>query len=462
MLIATWIITFVAIIGIGVYAGTKITQSGQWNGNDRSMSTFAVASMLGAWQIGGMSVVGAAQNGYTIGIAGMWYSIAGGVYFLLMAVLAGPLRKHMKSSSLPDLLQNRYGTSLARLQSYVWIVFGCIYIPIQLKTVASIIQIVLPSLNTPLAMFVGVTIAAVYTGFAGMKGSASIGRVVCIATYVLLIIFVVKNLSSFGGYSGLVTQLPEGYGQMIGNPGMTNSTILAWAIGGALSSVVMQSALQPMLAAKDDKSARNGCILGYIIAAPICILTAIIGMMARANNSELGNGATAFAWAIKDLSSPLFAGITFAVVTMIIAATMATMMMATGTILTNVYINQINPKAEDKKVLLFSRVGTIVVAYLSLIVGFVIPSASLTSMFLTLCYMVTAPFSYCVIVGLFWKRIGLKSAMLSTVSGMIVAIFWVLSGRNATLNVVYPTIIVSYVVGIISTLAIAPEADSKK
>lgn len=34
MLIATWIITFVLIVGIGVYAGTKITNSGQWSGSD--------------------------------------------------------------------------------------------------------------------------------------------------------------------------------------------------------------------------------------------------------------------------------------------------------------------------------------------------------------------------------------------------------------------------------------------
>lgn len=458
MLVATWIITFCLIVGIGVYAGTKITQSNQWNGNDRSMGVFEVGAMLGAWQIGGMSVVGAAQNGYVMGIAGMWYSIAGGVYFLLMALLAGPLRKHMKSSSLPDLLQSRYGTSLARLQSYIWIVFGCIYIPIQLKTVASIIQIVLPQLNTGLAMFVGVTIAAVYTGFAGMKGSASISRIVCIGTYVLLIIFVAMNLGSFGGYSGLLSQLPEGYELIIGNPKMTNSTIFAWAVGGALSSIVMQSALQPMLAAKDDKSAAMGCIVGYIIAAPICIITAMIGMMARAKNDGLDNGATAFAWAIKDMSSPLFAGVTFAVVTMIIAATMATMMMATGTILTNVYVNQINKGADDKTVLKVSRVGTIVVAYLSLAVGFIIPSASLTSMFLTLTYSVTSPFSFCVIGGLFWDKISSKSAMISVIAGIITSVGWQLGGMNGVLNVVYPVIAVSYVVGIIATMAFPRKA----
>ncbi len=450
MLVATWIITFVLIVGIGVYAGTKITQSNQWSGSDHSMGIISIGCMLGAWQIGGMSVVGAAQNGYTMGIAGMWYSIAGSVYFLLMAALAGPFRRNMSSGSLPEFLQGRYGTSVARLQAYVWIVFGCVYIPIQLKTIASIIQIVLPGLNAGLCMFIGVTVAAVYTGFAGMKGSAAIGRVVCIGTYILLIGFVAINLGKFGGYSGLVSQLPEGFDQP---SAMSTQQIIAWSLGGALSSIVMQSALQPMLAAKDEKTARWGCILGYIIAGPICILTAIIGMMARAKTTDLGDGATAFAWAIKDMSSPIMAGIIFAVATMIIAATMATMMMATGTVLTNVYKTQINTSASDETVLKVSRIGTIVVAYLSLAVGFVIPSAQITNMFLTLCYMVTSPFSYCVIVGIFWKRVNSKAALLSVVTGMITAIVWVVTGLHGKLDLVYPTIVVSYVVGLVATLA---------
>ncbi len=451
MLVATWIITFVLIVGIGVYAGSKITKSNQWSGGDRSMDAFSVGAMLGAWQIGGMSIVGAAQNGYTMGIAGSWYSIAGGIYFLMMALLAGPMRKHMKSSSLPDLLQNRYGKTVARMQAYIWIVFGIIYIPIQLKTIASIIQIVFPGLNVILAMFIGVTIAAVYTGFAGMKGASAVGRIVCIGTYVLLIVFLALNLGKFNGYSGLVSQLPAGYNNW---GAMPTQKIVAWALGGALSSVVMQSALQPMLAAKSDKSARIGCVLGYVIAAPISIIAAIVGMMAMAKNNGLGDGATAFAWAIKDLSNPVLAGVIFAMCTMIIAATMATMMMATATILTNVYSTQINPSADDKKVLNFSRIGTVVVAYVSLLVGLIIPSAALTDLFLTLCYSVTAPFSFAVIAGLFWKRVDERAAIWSAVCGIIVAIAWTAFGLAAKLNIemVYPTIVVSYIVGIIFTL----------
>lgn len=450
MLIATWIITFVLIIGIGIYSGTKITNASQWSGGDKTMGAFSVGAVLGAWQIGGMSIVGAAQNGYNIGIAGCWYSIAGGVYFLLMALIAKQLRENMPGDALPDFLAKRYSVPLARIQSYVWVVFGCLYIPIQLKTIASIIQIVVPGFSAGAAMFCGVTIAAVYTGFAGMRGSSAIGRVVCIATYVLLIIFVMKNFAGFGGYSGLVASLPEGYGSLAAMP---TQQIVAWALGGALSSIVMQSVLQPLLAAKDVKSGQLGCVIGYILAAPVCILTAIIGMMGRAANDGLGDGSTAFAWTIREFSSPIFAGIVFAVCTMIIAATMATMMMATGTILTNIYKNQINTKATDTQILHVSRYGTIALAFFTLIPAFVIPSASLTDMFLTLNYCITTPFSFCVIAGIFWKRVNAKAGIASVVAGVIVALIWVVMKLNAQINVVYPVVLVSYAVGIIVTLA---------
>ena len=170
----------------------------------------------------------------------------------------------------------------------------------------------------------------------------------------------------------------------------------------------------------------------------------------------LGDGATAFAWAIRDMNTPVMAGIIFAVCTMIIAATMATMMMATGTILTNIYKKQINKNADDHQILKISRFGTIAVAYVSLLVGFFIPSAQMTNMFLTLTYCVTSPFSYSVVVGLFWKRVNAKASFASVIAGIVTAIAWVVLGLNGTLNVVYPTIVVSYVVGIIVTLATSP------
>lgn len=54
MLVAVWIITFCLIIGIGVYAGTKITSSNQWSGGDKTLSALSLGCVFAAWQVGGM------------------------------------------------------------------------------------------------------------------------------------------------------------------------------------------------------------------------------------------------------------------------------------------------------------------------------------------------------------------------------------------------------------------------
>ncbi len=444
-----WILAFVLIVGIGMFAGKSMSNSKQWSGGDKTLSAIGVGCVLGAWQIGGMSIVGAAQNGYTLGIAGAWYSVAGAIYFLVAAAMAKILREKMVGDSVPTYLENRFSSGSARLYSYVWVVLGFLYIPVQLKTVASVIQIAVPNMNVNIAIILGLAIASVYTSFSGMKGAASVGKVVCIGIYVLLVGFVVLKLPAFGGYSGLVASLPEGYGKMSSMP---TQKWVGWLISGILSSIVMQSVLQPIMAARDAKAARGGCIIGYVFAAPICIVTAIIGMMGAATTGDLGDGATAFAWTIKEYTSPVMAGIIFAVATMIIAATMATMMMATGTILTNIYKTQINANASEEKMLKISRYGTMIFSVCTLIPAFLLPSAALTSTFQILIQCSTGPVSFSILAGLLWKRTTKQASLYSMASGILVGVAWVVSGMSAKLETVYVVILVSYTVGVLTTL----------
>ncbi len=451
MLIATWLIVFAIIIGLGIYTGTKIKDADQWSGADRSSTAWSIGCMLAAWQIGGISIVGAAQNGYVFGISALWYSVAGSVYFLAVAIMARVMREKMPSISISSYLENRYSTRNARLYSYIWVLFGFFYIPIQLKTIASLIQIVVPAFDAKLAMVVGLLIAAIYTGFAGMKGSEMIGKIVCIATYVLLVGFVAVHLSKMGGYSGLLQQLPAGYDRIIAGDYSVQS-IIAMVFGDMFSCSAMQSVLQPVMGAKDVKAARGGCIIGFLFAAPICVVTGLIGMIGRATTDTLGDGATAFAWTIRELNSPLVAGIIFAVVTMIIAATMSTMMLASGTVLSGIYKSQINKEATSGQMLTFSRVGTVVFSICTLLPAFLMPSASLTSMFLTLIYIATGPVSFSVFAGLLWKRANARSSFWSMLVGVVVGVAWFSLGYNNTLETIYPVIFFSYLVGVVITL----------
>ena len=127
-------------------------------------------------------------------------------------------------------------------------------------------------------MLIGLTIAVIYTSFSGMRGMSAVGRIVCFGIYILLIAFVLMTLPKFGGFTVMLSELPAEYSSM-GN--MPTQRIIAWILGGCLSTAVMQSVLQPLLAAKSASAARTGSILGYVLAAPICLLTATCGIFAK-------------------------------------------------------------------------------------------------------------------------------------------------------------------------------------
>lgn len=454
MLTIICIIFMALIIGIGIWAGKAVSNSEQWSGGDKTLSAFSVGCILAALQIGGVSVVGGAQNGYVMGISGCWYSIAGGFFLVVIGLFSTTLKNKMPGVSVDAYLRTRYSKAPAYLYSYIWIVMAWFYIPVQLKTLAGIMQSVLPGFSLNAAMVVGLFAAAVYTGFAGMRGASIVGKIVCIGTYILLVIFVVRNMGSYGGYSGLIQKLPEGF-DSLGQ--MPTHRIVAWAIGGTLSGLVMQSFLQPVLAAKSDGAAKAGCFVGYLLAAPICIFTAILGMFARVNTDTLGDGSTAFAYAIREMSSPVFAGLMFAFTIMIIAATLAGMVMSTGTIMGNVYKNQINKNASEKSILAVSRWGSIVFAFTCLIPAFLFPSESLTSLFTTVLYSATTPLFFAVIIGLFWKKVNTKAALASMICGAATSIVWVATGMTAQLDSVYPVVFVTVAAGTVVTLATGKE-----
>ncbi len=137
---------------------------------------------------------------------------------------------------------------------------------------------------------------------------------------------------------------------------------------------------------------------------------------------------------------------------MIIAATMATMMLATGTIITNIYKTQINPEADDNKILKMSKVITFIFAYLTLIPAFLIPSSSLTNLFLRLQHIAAAPVSFSILLGLTWKKATKEGAFFSMLSGMIVGIIWMVLGFSDKIEAIYPVVLVTYFIGIIVSL----------
>lgn len=448
MLIAVWLLTIIIIVGIGVYCGTKVKNSAQWSGGDHTMSAIQIGFYYCAYMIGGTAIVGVAQNGYNIGISGFWYCPAAAFFFLFLACFSKLLCSKMNGVTVPNYLTNRFDRRTSKVYTYTFLVNAFLYIPLQLITISSIIKIAIPNLNVTYALVAGLLIAVLYTGFSGMKGASTVASIVSIGIYILLVGFVVITMQKFGGYSVMMSTLPPEYSSPFN---MKLQKIIAWGIGGCLSTAVKQTVIQPLLAAKSPAAARKGAVLGYIFSAPLTIFTALCGIFAAASGVDLGNGSTAFAWTIKQFCSPWMAGIIFAFATMIIAATMSTMMLSTGTIISGIYTD-LKPGVSDAAVLKISKAATFIFSFFSLIPALLLPSASLTSMFLTVQHITGAPASFAILGGMLWKRCTSKGAFCSMIAGVVTGVCWMAFGLTSYVEALYPTVLVTYAVGIIVSL----------
>ena len=100
----------------------------------------------------------------------------------------------------------------------------------------------------------------------------------------------------------------------------------------------------------------------------------------------------------------------------------------------------------------FSRIATLVFAYLTLFPSLIFPSESINAIFLTLQHVAAAPVSFSIIVGLVWKRVNRQASFWSMATGMAVGVAWVLLDLTDKMEAVYPVVLVSYSVGIIVSL----------
>lgn len=453
MLVAVFFVGLVVFMALGLLAGRSIMDSKQFSGADRSTSALAIACTLAAVKIGGIAIVGAAQNGYTTGIAGMWYTVAGCANYFLMILAMKKLYERMPGVSIPQYLKQRYGALNTRIYVIIYLVYAVLYVPMQLKTCVSILQIIVPDFPYLALLALALIMTVVYVGYSGVRGANRVNKYIALGIYVVLIVFAFSAASRFGGIKGVAASLPATYSDPFQ---MSTLNILNYAFGTALTFFGFQSFMQPLLSASSVKTARRGLLIGWFLSAPICVITAFIGMIARVGAGDsLGNGSTAFAWAVKAYASPVFAGLIFAVVFMIIAATLSGMFVGVSVFVHYLWV-EFRPNTKEETLLKVDRLSIYIFALLTIIPTLLIPSADITRVFTNMGYCVLVPISFAILGGVFWDRVTQRSALISHLSGIACALIWVALGLAVKIPPAYPVAIVTWAVGVMATLLEKP------
>jgi len=292
-----------------------------------------VAALLAGLAVGGASTIGVAEQAYTVGLSAGWYNAAWAAGAAVMGLFAVRRYRRWNLTTLPELFERHYGVGGRVLAVAGQLVLQVVITSLQYVAGGAILSSLLPEVFS-LRMGMAVS-AAVFAGISLIGGfwAAGLTNVVnVIVIYVGICLGAVLTVGRLGGLGELAAQLPaEHPGFDLGAVG--GGLILAWFIVMITMAHSTQSVIQPGLAAKDERAAGRGYLLGAAVIAPVGFISAVIGMAAAVLHPGIA-GAEALPKVVLGLQ-PAVAGLILSGLWAADVSTASALLLASATLVSN-------------------------------------------------------------------------------------------------------------------------------
>ncbi len=410
-----------AMIGIGLYAKTKIKDSTDYHLAGRRLGPIMLAGTLAATEIGGGSSVGVASKAYgDWGLSAGWYVVSAGIGILLVSFIAPYMRKAM-ATTVPEIIGRRYGKSSYTIASLLSFVASIALAAVQITATASIIH-VLTGFSLVWAILLTGLGVVFYTYIGGMW---SVTLTDFVQFFIIVFGFAIAVPFAFhnaGGFETVMSNLPP---EQLGFTKIGWGTIIGLTIMYFMTFSTGQEAVQRYYSAKNQKVAVTGSLLCGILMTLYAFIPAVLGLIALATFPTI-NANDALAIVSVELLPPVISGI---LLSGVISATLSS---ASGNLLAvaSVYVKDIHGSILKKEVLPQNelKLSKVVVA----LSGFGAIGISLFSQqiipLLVFAFTLrsTGPFA-AYILGLIWDRVTPKAGLYSIVLGTVVGLGWQLA-----------------------------------
>lgn len=342
---------------VGIRAGTKIKSAKDFT-TGSGMGVPMVAGSLIGTLVGGASTIGTAQLAFTYGLSAWWFTLGGGIGLAIMAAwFVGPLRRS-GLSTLPQILTKEYGKQVATAAALLMSIGTFISIVSQLLSGAALVTSVWP-MSTVWAVALTAVLMVVYVFFGGAWGAGMVGIVKTILLYAVTLICGITAVSLAGGFSAFTETLPaEQYFHLFARG--------LWKDGGAGASLIFgvlttQAYFLPMVSAKDEKTAKNGALLGGFLTVFIGLAGILVGLYMRVYFPDTPSASVLPVFTMTCLPD-LIGGVILAALLVALVGTGAGLALGIGSVLClDIYKPLLRPHASEKEQLRVSRTLILVV-----------------------------------------------------------------------------------------------------
>ena len=421
------------LIGIGFYKASKIKTQSDFAVAGRSLTPWVlVGTMLATW-MGTGSILGNAGKTYDTGMAALILPLGSVLGIIILTRIAGKVRSFEKFT-VPEILGDRFGPS-ARLLSVVALVIAyMVIVSYQYNAGGAVLHTVLTNDAgiSLISVETGTIIAALfiiaYTMLAGLVSVAytdvANGIIIMVSFIIAIPIFLVEA----GGFSGMAASF-----EAMGRPDHMNF----WGVYSTMD--IINFCLPPFLlimgdanmyqrffaskSAEGAKSATKVLIIAVTLAELMIIFAAWVAS-SMIPDAEVGKYVLIYA-AHKFLPTFIGAIMMTTIVGIIISTADSFLLVPATTLMRDVYLNYVNPHADEKKIVLLSRLlvlGLGIIAYI-VSLGFA-KSAGFFERALYAYTIYGAAITPSLVAALFWKGATKAGAVASIVTGTVTTLLW--------------------------------------
>jgi SSS family solute:Na+ symporter len=427
---------FLVMLGIGVWASKKIRNTEDYLVAGRSLDFWVFVLLMIGTVCSGMSLLGVSGLGYKAGWPTIWEQIfvplSIGICVIFFGVKLHNVARSAGYVTVQDYLAHRYEspTALRSLSAGAGIIVSLIYLVGQ-YTAISIVLIWLFQIPLWLALLIATVVTMVYTAIGGLYAVAWASLIQSI----ILIIGVLVMAPLIIWYAGGFTHVNEYMAAINPNLVMPWNPVGAFAPPYVVSFALLLGlglacaphVINNVLAIKNVKHFKWAPLIAFLLYGAVIFLLKFAGfaglVMVKEGMFALPNVPNAQDFVILygiQSSLPIMAlWAVFAVI--VLAAVMSTtdrLMLTIGAMFSwDIYKKVLRPNADDKTVLLLSKIVVVLSAFGTMFLAINPPEMLAILIWMGIGIML-ATFAVPLLAGLYWRGATRKGAIAATSLGL--------------------------------------------
>lgn len=370
--------------------------------------------------------IGSPGVAYNMGFGWALFSMAQiglGIYILgILGKKFAIVARKINAVTLTDFLKERYQSTAVVLGSSLGIIlFISAYMVAQFVGGARILESItgLPYKAGLIIFGLTVVVYTVYGGFRAVALTDAIQGVIMILGGILLwVFFLVKT----EGFSGLIGKLVAEHPEMVELPGPVGATpamLFSYFVLLGIAGIGLPHAAVRGMTFKNTDAMHKSIIYSGFVMALFSIFFVTLGPFVKVLYPNLEVADMALPTLVLDIMPGWVAGLVLAAPLAAIMSTVDSMLLVTSSsVVKDIYLNYINPKASDRQIAKLSYLTTIVIG-VGVVLFALTPPEYLQFIVIYAIGGLEATFFAPIVFGLYWKRANTWGALASMYSGLL-------------------------------------------